>query len=67
MRMCKNDTILIFTYGKKSTDYFAIDLVQVIAEASNKSKSEVKRLIDQGGINFHFRDGSTLKKENNES
>lgn len=61
MRLDLNDTVLVLKFGKKTSDYYAFDLVRVIAILKKVSKNEVRRLITQGGVHLYWR--SLEKKE----
>lgn len=52
------DTYLIFKYGKKQ--FVSLDVVSLLADYFKTSKSEVRRTIDQGGVDVWVR---TSKEE----
>lgn len=51
---------LIIRYGKKT--WFKVPIIDLIEIGTKQSRSEIRRMIDQGGVKIYFEDATEGKK-----
>lgn len=59
MRIDENDSMLVVKHGKKSSDLFMIDFVELLSNVKEISKTKSRELIKQGAVHIYWRKHET--------